>query len=245
MTDDEKKSLLALMIGDVEGSPYYPLFTSTQYGQFLMMANGNVNNAVQSAAISASMVIGSDYTREVIGDLQLSRNAGANYLKALDYLIKNSKATIPAKLMPWIGGTGKNKLLDYARCDCEEYAQVRMAPEYEEAYIALKNDLKSTEVDVMGNKSDISTLNAGQVAQQVEIEAIAGRVSIAEAEIDALQGEVGVVNTTLVAQDGTNSNVQYSLTSLSNSQVSTEVEVKTVQEHIRYLEVGGLYDENS
>lgn len=235
MTDDEKKSLLALMIGDVEGSPYYPLFTSTQYGQFLMMAGGNVNNAVQSAAISASMVIGSDYTREVIGDLQLSRNAGANYLKALDYLIKNSKATIPAKLMPWIGGNGKNKLLDYARCDCEEETYTRMAPAYEEAYRELQRD----------NKSDISTLNAGQVAQQVETQAIAGRVSVAEAEIDALQGEAGVVNAVLVAQDGTNSNVQYSLTSLSNSQASTEVEVKTLQEHTKYLEVGGLYVENT
>lgn len=193
MTDDEKKSLLALMIGDVEGSPYYPLFTSIQYGQFLMMAGGSVNNAVQSAAISASMVIGSDYTREVIGDLQLSRNAGANYLKALDYLIKNSKATIPAKLMPWIGGNGKNKLLDYARCDCEE-TYTRMAPAYEEAYRELQRELKSTEADVMDNKSDISTLNAGQVAQQVEIEAIAGRVSVAEAEIDALQGGVGGIH---------------------------------------------------
>ena len=138
------------MIGDVEGSPYYPLFTQDQYGQFLMMSKGSVSGAVQSAAISASMVIGSDYTREVIGDLQLSRNAGTNYLKALDYLIKNSKATIPDKLMPWIGGNGKNKLLDYARCDCEEVCPPRMAPEYEAAYRELKKDLEAIEEVIQG-----------------------------------------------------------------------------------------------
>lgn len=120
MTDEEKKSLIALMIGDIESSPYYPLFTPDQYGQFLTAAGGNVNIAVVSAAISASMFLSTEYTREAIGDLQLSSSTGNNYLKALDYLIKNVGKTPPAGLMPWVAGLDsceKNKLLSYSRCD--------------------------------------------------------------------------------------------------------------------------------
>lgn len=38
MTDDDKISIIALMIGDIPGGPYYPLFTEDQYRQFLAAA---------------------------------------------------------------------------------------------------------------------------------------------------------------------------------------------------------------
>lgn len=109
---------VALMLGDIEGSPYYPLFTDEQYNQFLTMSKGDVNGAVVSAAISASFIVSSEATREVIGDLSISKSTGSNYLKALDYLIKNTNKQIPAGLMPWVGGLGeRNKLLDFRLCD--------------------------------------------------------------------------------------------------------------------------------
>lgn len=120
MTDEEKISLLALMIGDIPGSPYYPLFTEEQYGQFLSMASGTVNIAVVFAATSASFIVAGESTREVIGDLQLANNTGTNYLKALDYLIKNTNKIPPPNLMPWVAGADScevNKLLDFTRCD--------------------------------------------------------------------------------------------------------------------------------
>lgn len=120
MTDEEKKSLLALLIGDIEGSPYYPLFTVDQYGQFLAMTGGSVNTAVLSAATSATFIVAGESTREVVGDLQLGSSTGANYLKALDYLIKNTNKMPPPNLMPWIAGLDsceKNKLLEFTRCD--------------------------------------------------------------------------------------------------------------------------------
>lgn len=120
MTDEEKISLLALMLGDIPGGPYYPMFTSEQYMQFLKAAGGNVNQAAVYAAMSASFYVGGESTREVIGDLQLSSSTGSNYLKTLDYLIKTVGKVPPANMMPWVAGLDsceKNKLLEFSRCD--------------------------------------------------------------------------------------------------------------------------------
>ncbi len=120
MTDEEKISLLALMLGDIPGGPYYPMFTTEQYTQFLRAASGNVNQAAVYGAISASFFVSGESTREAIGDLQISSSSGANYLKTLDYLIKTVGKVPPSNLMPWVAGLDsceKNKLLDFSRCD--------------------------------------------------------------------------------------------------------------------------------
>lgn len=120
MTDEEKKSLLALIIGDIPGGPYYPMFTDEQYAQFLKLAGGDVNRASVYAAMSASFFVGGESTREVIDELSFSSNSAGNYLKTLDYLIKTSGKIPPAGLMPWVAGADsceKNKLLEYSLCD--------------------------------------------------------------------------------------------------------------------------------
>lgn len=116
----EKISLLALMIGDVEGGPYYPMFTEDQYKQFLKASRGDVNRAAVMAAISAGYLVSGESSREVIGELQISSSSSSNYLKLLDYLISTSGKVPPPNLMPWFAGQGlpdKNKLLDFSRCD--------------------------------------------------------------------------------------------------------------------------------
>ena len=124
MTDEEKIALLALMLGDIPGGPYYPMFTEKQYAQFLILGHGDVNRSAVYAAISAGYFVGGESSREVIGDLQLSSTAGANYIKLLDYLIKNVGKVPPAGLMPWFAGQDscdRNKLLDYRVCDKLDY----------------------------------------------------------------------------------------------------------------------------
>lgn len=116
----EKISLLALMIGDIPGGPYYPMFTEAQYKQFLTLGRGNVNKSAVYAAMSASFFVSGESSREVIGELQISNSTGANYLKLLDYLIATSGKIPPDNLMPWFAGAkgcDKNKLLDFRRCD--------------------------------------------------------------------------------------------------------------------------------
>lgn len=120
MTDEEKISLLALMIGDIPGGPYYPMFTPEQYTQFLKAGKGNVNQAAVMAAISAGYFVSGESSREVIGDLQIANSTSANYLKLLDYLIATAGRIPPDNLMPWFAGwdeCDQNKLLNYQRCD--------------------------------------------------------------------------------------------------------------------------------
>lgn len=124
MTDEEKIALLALMLGDVLGGPYYPMFTEEQYLQFLKLGGGDVNRAAVYAAISAGYMVSGESSREVIGDLQISNFTSANYLKLLDYLISNVGRVPPAGLMPWFAGQDsydRNKLLDYRVCDKLDY----------------------------------------------------------------------------------------------------------------------------
>jgi hypothetical protein len=127
MTDAEKISLLALMIGDIPGGPYYPMFTSTQYTQFLTASKGNVSRAAVMAAISAGYIVSSESSREVIGELQISSSTGSNYLKLLDYLIATAGKVPPDNLMPWFAGADtcdRNKLLDFKRCDTPSWQHI-------------------------------------------------------------------------------------------------------------------------
>lgn len=119
-TDEEKIALLALMIGDIPGGPYYPMFTPEQYAQFLKAGNGNVSRAAVFAAISAGYLVSSESSREVIGELQISSSTAANYIKLLDYLIATAGRIPPNNLMPWFAGADEcdqNKLLEFQLCD--------------------------------------------------------------------------------------------------------------------------------
>lgn len=120
MTDEEKISLLALMIGDIPGGPYYPMFTEEQYKQFLALGKGNVNRAAVYAALSASFFVSGESSREQIGELSISNSTSTNYLKLLDYLISTTGKIPPDNLMPWFAGADecdRNKLINYSRCD--------------------------------------------------------------------------------------------------------------------------------
>lgn len=120
MTEEEKISLLALMIGDIPGGPYYPMFTEDQYRQFLVLGRGNVGSSAVYAAMSASFFVSGETTREVIGELQVSSSTSGNYLKLLDYLIATTGKVPPETLMPWFAGMDepdRNKLLDFKLCD--------------------------------------------------------------------------------------------------------------------------------
>lgn len=115
-----KISFLALLIGDIEGGPYYPMFTEEQYRTFLTAAKGDVSKASVLVAISAGFMVSGESSREQIGELSISSSTASNYLKLLDYLVKNAGKTPPPFLMPWFGGQDKpdrNKLLDLKLCD--------------------------------------------------------------------------------------------------------------------------------
>lgn len=124
LTDEEKIALLALMLGDIEGGPYYPMFTEDQYKQFLALGKGDVNRAVVYAALSAAFFVSGESSREQIGELSISSSTSSNYLKLLDYVINTAGKVPPPNLMPWFAGADmkdRNKLLDFERCSPRGY----------------------------------------------------------------------------------------------------------------------------
>lgn len=106
-----------ILIGDVEGSPFYQLFTDEEIQGFLDMTNQDVFAAARLAAISASFQLAGWSTRERTGDIEVWSSLSTQYLKALDYLINNPGSLIPAGLMPWSANTCGSKLMSIEVCD--------------------------------------------------------------------------------------------------------------------------------
>ena len=107
LTNKENVLLVRLLIGDIESSPFYPLFEDEEILQFLSLTGGVVVSAAKFAAISASMMLAGWSTRERSGSVEVWNSLSTNYLKALDYLINNSNKTIPNGLMPWAAGISR------------------------------------------------------------------------------------------------------------------------------------------
>lgn len=101
---------IRLLIGDIEQSVFYPLFTDEEYQQFLDLNGNSVYSAVRMAAIAASFIIAGWPTRERSGEVELWNALSTNYLKVLGYLINNPTQSIPNGLMPWAGGISKAEM---------------------------------------------------------------------------------------------------------------------------------------
>lgn len=121
LTTQAKIAFIKLRIGDVPTNPIYPMFSEEDYAMVLDTVSGDVDKATRIMAISATMTIGSIATREVIGDLTIENTFAPNYLKAMDYLINDPVARIPANLMPWVAGLDSKptKLEQAADLSCE------------------------------------------------------------------------------------------------------------------------------
>jgi hypothetical protein len=114
-----------LLIGDVPSSPFYQLFSDQELQAFLDMTNQDVFAAARLAAISASFQLAGWSTRERTGDIEVWSSLSTQYLKALDYLIKNPDTAIPSGLFPWSANTNScNKLLSIELCDGDSCKEV-------------------------------------------------------------------------------------------------------------------------
>lgn len=123
-----------LLIGDIPGSPFYPLYTDEQIQEFLDLSNGNIQQAARLAAISASFILAGWSTRERTGDLEVWNSLSTQYLKALDNVINNPILELPNGMMPYAGGISwadvcankrnpdnvRNPLTKIKTCDCDD-----------------------------------------------------------------------------------------------------------------------------
>lgn len=108
---------VSLLIGNVPGNPFYPIFSSEEIQQFLDMTNQNVYAAARLAAISASFTIAGFSTRESTGDIWVENNYAKNYLAALGNFINNPTFIIPPGLFPWSANSCPSKLMNIEVCD--------------------------------------------------------------------------------------------------------------------------------
>lgn len=93
-----------LLIGDIPGSPFYPLYTDEQIQEFLDLTNQNIQQAARLAAISASFILAGWSTRERTGDIEVWNSLSTQYLKALENVINNPILELPNGMMPYAGG---------------------------------------------------------------------------------------------------------------------------------------------
>lgn len=123
-----------ILIGDVEGSPFFELFSDEEIQFFLDQNNGNVQLAARMAAISASFQLAGWSSRERTGEIEVWSNLSTAYLAALKNLIDNPVVNLPNGLMPWAGGISwadvcannsnpdnvRPKLTQIKTCDCDD-----------------------------------------------------------------------------------------------------------------------------
>lgn len=252
----DKIPMVALMLGDIEGSPYYPLFTEEQYNQFLLMSKGDVNGAVVSAAISASFIVSSESTREVIGDLSISKSTGSNYLKALDYLIKNTNKQIPAGLMPWVGGLGeRNKLLDFQLCDSHGRCGAERVGHRHHKH---KDPLHEVIVEVHHNRVEIDKNSESIAESKVAIEVIKTstdsntqditsldkRLSSAEVVGQTNDSNIKAVVTKVDTLTTETSKLSDRVTFLEGDRLITLERITDIEGRVKYVEVDYLYGGN-
>lgn len=103
-TDEENILFIRMLIGDTEGSPFYPLFPDTYYRMTLDRLGGDLRSAAMSMAISASFQLTGWNTRERTGSIEVWNNMGENYLKALQFFVDNEGKRIPSGINPWAAG---------------------------------------------------------------------------------------------------------------------------------------------
>lgn len=122
MSDEDKIKLIRLRIGDVPGSPFYPLFTDEEYQLMLDAVGGDVDKATIMAAISGAFQVSGISSREMIDDLQIENQIASNYMKALQFLVNNPVVRIPSGLMPWVApdNSGACALREVSNLSCPD-----------------------------------------------------------------------------------------------------------------------------
>lgn len=108
--------LLRIMLGDVEGSPFYPILSDEEYYTLLEANQWNVKKAARYAGFSIVFYLTQTNYRERTGDIEVWNLAATEYRKALlDFLNENSLSNLPTSLRPYVGGVSAKEVRDILR----------------------------------------------------------------------------------------------------------------------------------
>lgn len=116
MTEEEiEKAILLLRItlGDVPGSPFYPILSDEEYEVLLEANNWNIKKSARAAGFSIVFYLTQSNYRERTGDIEVWNLAATEYRKALlDLLNENSAANLPSDLRPYVGGVSAKEVCE-------------------------------------------------------------------------------------------------------------------------------------
>lgn len=101
----EKIAMVRLLIGDVEGSIFYPILSDEEIVRYLILENWDVMRAARRAATTVAFMLSTVSYRERTGDLEVWNNASIEYRKVLEmFLDESGSANLPANLKPYAAG---------------------------------------------------------------------------------------------------------------------------------------------
>lgn len=84
----DKIELVRILVGDTEGSLFYPALTDGQYEKILESENWNVKRAVRRIAMTIAFQLSTYSTRERTADIEVWNDASSAYREVLNLLLK-------------------------------------------------------------------------------------------------------------------------------------------------------------
>ena len=84
----DKVELVRILVGDTEGSLFYPALSDDQYQKILEMEGWSVRRAVRRVATTIAFQLSTYSTRERTADIEVGNSASTSYREVLDLLIR-------------------------------------------------------------------------------------------------------------------------------------------------------------
>lgn len=105
---EAKIKLVRILVGDTEGSIFYPALSDEEYYYILELNDWNVYRAARRIAMSIAFQLSGFTYRERTGDIEVWNNASLQYLKVLQLLLDDdSPVNLPADILPYAAGISK------------------------------------------------------------------------------------------------------------------------------------------
>lgn len=133
MTEEEKKDLVALvrvLIGDVEGSVFFPILSDEEIESLLEIEDWNPMKAARRAAMSIAFMLSTNNYKERTDEIEVVNMAASEYRKVLSMFLDSSgSVNLPSDIRPYAAGISKS---DYCKstnsCDIRRSPLVQITP---------------------------------------------------------------------------------------------------------------------
>lgn len=110
---EELVLLVRLLVGDLEGSIFFPVMSDAEIEKILRMENWSVRRAARRVAMGIAFYLSTFNQRERTGDIEVVNNASAQYGRLLRDFLRESVAELPDSLEPYVGGASIREMCEH------------------------------------------------------------------------------------------------------------------------------------